>query len=251
VQSRYFTMPRGAPKSQKSKRDAQKKKRQQKRDRIEFGDNAPPKVGGGNHGGSNDGGGGRAFGTQVILADGSGTAGSSEFNPDAGSALDVTSVISRSGKVNRLTTSFLRDRDGDVLARKADSTRPFVYRPKTDGSNGLNGVPFAPVLPELGFPLRPPWNRKESKEVIDERETRLFNEWLEWLHTNVSSLLERSNAALVLESTNSPSPSYSMTGNVHPDRLRVQVGDVVSPFEHNLEVRWRYIFLEMSLTSEW
>ncbi|KAJ3194599.1 Guanine nucleotide-binding-like protein 1 [Irineochytrium annulatum] len=83
----------------------------------------------------------------------------------------------RDVKAHRLQSVFAKLSPKEMEERKRESQLPFTRLPEEALEIGFENL--YPGNSTIDFPKRPPWTRGESKEELEERETKYFNEWMQ------------------------------------------------------------------------
>ncbi|XP_046987293.1 guanine nucleotide-binding protein-like 1 [Schistocerca americana] len=78
------------------------------------------------------------------------------------------------GNANRYALQFHRETEAEIRERKEAARHALLSLPET--SLEIDGNTYFP--PDLDFPKRPPWNFDMSREELEAREHRYFNEYL-------------------------------------------------------------------------
>lgn len=95
-------------------------------------------------------------------------------------AVETTAApLNRAGLRNNLTSTFAKDSDESVAARKEDASRPLDLSKRRQP---LTSVPHA--YSWLEFPRRPPWTLDLSKQELEANEETLFAAWLKNIHSD-------------------------------------------------------------------
>ena len=90
--------------------------------------------------------------------------------------VETTAVpLSKSGMPNNLTSTFAKDSDAAVEARKQAASTPLDLSRRSEPL-------VSAVFPSLNFPRRPPWTSSTTKEELERNEQRHFDAWLRQIH---------------------------------------------------------------------
>ena len=98
---------------------------------------------------------------------------------DDGIVETTAAPLNRTGLRNNLTSTFAKDSDESVAARKEDASRPLDLSKRRQP---LTSVPHA--YSWLEFPRRPLWTLDLSKQELETNEETFFAAWLKNIHSD-------------------------------------------------------------------